>query len=178
MIPALLVLGAMLALLAVLWGWVSPLNAVLKEPPQSASWEPEVRIEAFRALTDPKEEAYLRSTLPGDEFRRRQRERIGLARECVKSISRGALIFVRVGQEARSSSDPEVARAGQELVSLALETRLNALIAQGYLWLKWILPTMTPCMLLKFRAYEEGLRHIERLLGRKQASNPDSCANP
>src|SRR5438309_7163972 len=90
MIPVLLIVGAMLALLAVLWGWVRPLRAVVKEPPQSESWESEVRIEAFRALTDPKEEAYLRRTLPDDEFRRRQRERIGLARECVRSISRNA----------------------------------------------------------------------------------------
>ncbi len=178
MISVVVITGAMLAVLAVIWALVRPLGAVLQGPEEGKSREGEVNMEAFRALIDPKAEAYLRSTLPPDEFRKRQRERIRLAYECVRNIAANALRLVSVGERARNSSDPEVARAGRELVSLAFQTRINAFVAQCYLLLKWIVPGMTRCVLLKFGSYEEGLQRTKRLLQQGQVSKPDAEAHP
>jgi len=101
MISTLVVVGAMLGLLAVLWALVPPLNALLRGPKEWGPGSSTANVDAFRALTDPKEEAYLRNNLPADEFRRLQKERIQLARECVRDIAGNALHLICIGETAR-----------------------------------------------------------------------------
>jgi hypothetical protein len=91
-------------------------------------------IEAFRNLVDPEEEAFLRSSLPPDQFRTIQRERAWAALSYVRTLSCIALEFSRFGQAARRSQDPHAAELGRQITAGAIRLRLGALEATGRLF--------------------------------------------
>jgi hypothetical protein len=99
-----------------------------------------VDLEAFRNLTDPEEERYLKEQLAPAEFRALQRERLRAALQYVRRASRNASILLRVGESARGSADPQVARAAGELVDGAVQLRMYALLAQGLLHARILVP--------------------------------------
>lgn len=99
-----------------------------------------VDLDAFRNLTDPAEEEFLRVSLPASEFRRIQRLRIRAALEYVDRAGHNAAILLRVGEAARLSQDPEIARAGSELANAAVRLRLYVLMVSAKLWLGLLLP--------------------------------------
>lgn len=99
-----------------------------------------VDLEAFRNLTDPEEEAYLKAQLAPTDFRVVQRERFRAARGYVQRVAHNASILLRVGEAARRSSDPEVGRAADELVASALELRMHALLAVALLRVRILFP--------------------------------------
>lgn len=100
-----------------------------------------VDIEAFRNLIDPEEESFLRRQLPGSEFRSIRRERMLAATEYVRAASFNASVLIRLGEAARHHRDPEIARAGQELVNTATQLRLYSLLALCKLWALILLPS-------------------------------------
>jgi len=87
-----------------------------------------VDLEAFRNLTDPTEEQFLREHLSEREFRTIQRERLRAAVEYVGGVSHNAGILLRLAQAARQSPDLKVAEAGQKLLDDALRLRLNSIL--------------------------------------------------
>ncbi len=99
-----------------------------------------VDIEAFRNLIDPAEERHLRTHLAGREFRRIQRRRLLAALEYVERAAGNAALLIRLGEAARSSSDPEVVRAGQRLADTALRMRIYALAIETRLYAALLLP--------------------------------------
>lgn len=99
-----------------------------------------VDIEAFRNLVDPAEERYLREQLAPREFRRVHRLRMLAAVEYVERAAANAAILIRVGEAARTSADPELARAGQRLADTALRVRVYALLAETKLYIAAVLP--------------------------------------
>jgi hypothetical protein len=99
-----------------------------------------VDIDAFRNLVDPEEEHFLRRQLSGREFRSVHRERMLAATEYVRAASYNASILMRLGEATRHHADPEIARAGQELVDSSIQLRLYALLALGRLWTVICLP--------------------------------------
>ncbi len=99
-----------------------------------------VDIEAFRNLVDPREENYLRTRLSTREFRTIQRERMLAATEYVRAASYNSGVLMRLGEATRHHADPEIARAGQELVNSATQLRLYSLLAMGKLWTLICLP--------------------------------------
>ncbi len=88
-------------------------------------------LEAFQNLVDPDEEAFLRSSLPADQFRTIKRERAWAALAYVRTLSHIALEFSRFGHAARHSPDPRLAELGRQIVSGAVSLRLRALEASG-----------------------------------------------
>jgi hypothetical protein len=100
----------------------------------------QVDIEAFRNLTDPAEEEFLRANLSPGEFRSIQRERLRVAVEYINSAAHNAAILLRVGELARQSSDPEIVHAGQQLLDSALRLRLYALLTTTRLYVGIALP--------------------------------------
>jgi hypothetical protein len=99
-----------------------------------------VDIQAFRNLTAPQEEEFLRNSLAPADFRSIRRERLRAALEYVFCVANNAAVLVRMGEEARRSSDPSVAEAGQKLVDSALRLRLYAFQAMAKLYLAMIFP--------------------------------------
>lgn len=99
-----------------------------------------VDLAAFRNLTDPAEEAFLRENLDAIDFRRVQRARMRAALEYVRRANDNAAVLLRLGELARSHAEADVARAGAELVDNAVRLRLYALLAQAVLLLRIALP--------------------------------------
>ena len=99
-----------------------------------------VDLEAFRNLTDPREEQYLRERLAAADFRAVQRERLRAALGYVRRAAHNASILLRVGEGARQNADPEIAKAADELVASALRLRIYTLLAVGLLHVRILLP--------------------------------------
>ncbi|MGH9670951.1 MAG: hypothetical protein ACRD3A_12675, partial [Terriglobales bacterium] len=83
-------------------------------------------LAAFRNLTDPREEEYLRTQLAPADFRAIHRERLRAALGYVRRAAHNASILLRLGEAARRNADPEIARAAGELAEGALKLRMYA----------------------------------------------------
>jgi len=99
-----------------------------------------VDLAAFRNLTDADEESFLRENLEPDDFRRVQRARMRAALEYVRRANHNAAVLLRLGELARTSPEAQVARAGAELADNAARLRMYALLAQGVLLVRIVLP--------------------------------------
>jgi hypothetical protein len=99
-----------------------------------------VDVDAFRNLTDPGEERYLRANLSGADFRKVHRARILAALEYVSCAAQNAAILMRIGDAARHSPNPSTAEAGEKLVDTAIRLRLYAFHAMAKLYLGLVLP--------------------------------------
>lgn len=139
MVPLLLVVAALAAVVLLLRAARGPGAAVdnLEELPGRTQ---PVDLAAFRNLIDDSEEEYLRVRLPRREFRRLQRERMRATLEYVQRVALNAAILLRLGESARTSPDPAVAQAAQELANRALRLRLHALLAEAKLRAGLLLP--------------------------------------
>jgi hypothetical protein len=98
-----------------------------------------IDIEAFRNLSDPDEDDYLRIRLAPRQFRMVRRERLRAMAAYVEAAGRNAGVLVRVGEAALGSGDARLTAPAQQLVNDALLLRRNATVAQAriYLALAW-----------------------------------------
>jgi len=99
-----------------------------------------VDLEAFRNLTDPAEERFLRERLKPAEFTTIQRERLRTAIEYVGGVSHNAGVLLSLGQSARENTDPLIAEAGRNLVDEALRLRLFSVLTISKLWVRYLFP--------------------------------------
>jgi hypothetical protein len=99
-----------------------------------------IDIEAFRNLTSPQEEEYLRRQLPVNEFRNIQRQRMRAAIAYIQQALQNAAILLRLGEAAQRSADPDLAAAGRRLVDTAIRMRLYAFFALLKLYLNLAFP--------------------------------------
>lgn len=99
-----------------------------------------VDLEAFRNLTDPAEERFLREHLEPADFKMIQRERLRTAIEYVGGVSHNAGVLLSLGQSARESTDPLVSDAGRSLVDEALRLRLFSVLTISKLWVRYLFP--------------------------------------
>ncbi|MGH9603045.1 MAG: hypothetical protein ACRD24_11730 [Terriglobales bacterium] len=155
----LLGLAAIGVLLRSLRGQVAAIQSVEELEGQTQP----IDLEAFRNLMDPAEQQYLREHVSGADFRRLERQRLRAARTYVRRAAHNAAVLVRLGEAARSSADPEVARAGQELVNSALRLRLNALIAESQLLIRMVLPAGRPSTAALLENYQGLIDRVARL---------------
>lgn len=134
----LVILGAVLALsFFVLGGFRAARTSRADELIRSIQ---PVDLEAFRNLTEPSEEEFLRSTLPPAAFRSLQRERLRAAIDYLAGVSHNAGILLQMGQVARRSQDPQVAEAGSRLTDDALRLRIYSMMAICKLGLRYAFP--------------------------------------
>ncbi|HTR65272.1 MAG TPA: hypothetical protein VMH85_05845 [Terriglobales bacterium] len=136
-----------------------------------------VDIQAFRNLTDPAEEEFLRQNLPPAEFKKVQRERLRAAVDYISCAAANAAILVRVGESARRSPVPEVAEAGEKLVDSAIRLRIYAFQALAKLYVAILFPAaqISPAGLAE--NYERMTR-VVFLLGRlRHSTGPASSAS-
>jgi hypothetical protein len=121
-----------------------------------------VDLLAFRNLTDPAEEEFLRSRLRGEVFRRIERERLRAALEYVERTAWNASVLLRMGEGLRHE-EPALAALGRDLASAALRLRLNALLAMGVLRLRIWLPGVHIPVQQLAHGYEELRDQFARL---------------
>jgi hypothetical protein len=99
-----------------------------------------IDLAAFRNLTSPQEEEYLRQQLPAREFRSIQRERMRAAIAYIQGALQNAAILLRLGEATQRSADPQLAAAGRKLVDTAIRMRLYAFFAVLKLYLNLAFP--------------------------------------
>jgi len=101
-----------------------------------------VDLAAFRNLTDPAEETFLRSHLPAKAFVRVQRQRMLAAVDYVQRVAWNTAVLIRLGELASAATQPEMVRAGMELKNAALGLRILALQAEGTLYVRAAFPNL------------------------------------
>jgi hypothetical protein len=138
-LPTIFVVLAFLALLLILH-IAKGHHATGGDLDQLASQLRSVDVDAFRNLTDEREEEYLRQHLPPGEFRGIQRERTLAAIEYIRCAAKNAAILIRLAEAARQNSDPAVAQAAERLLDNALGLRLYAFRVVPRLYLSVLLP--------------------------------------
>lgn len=124
MTTILIVLLVFLAVLLVTWqvkGHAPRVNS----PEDLRSQLRVIDIDAFRNLTDPCEDEFLRSHLSGPDYRKVRRSRLLATSAYISCVANNAAVLVRMGEEARRSSDASIAEAGVRLVNSALRLRLQ-----------------------------------------------------
>jgi hypothetical protein len=99
-----------------------------------------VDIDAFRNLTDPKEDEFLRVNLCPREFRTIQRERARSAMDYLRNTTHNAVFLLRLGEVAAQSADPRIALAGKQLIESALRLRAYALLSRAQLYVRMAFP--------------------------------------
>ena len=99
-----------------------------------------VDLDAFRNLTDPDEEEYLRTQLPASEFRTIERLRLRAAIDYLMGVSHNAALLLHFGQSARRSTDERVAEAARNLIDNALRLRLLSALAIAQLCIRIVFP--------------------------------------
>ncbi len=114
--------------------------AAISNPADLAGRIQPVDIRAFRNLTNPAEEDYLREKLAPADFRVVQRERLRAALAYISCAAGNAAVLVRVGEAARHSPDPSIAAAGEQLVETAIRLRIFAFQAMVKLRLGLLVP--------------------------------------
>lgn len=125
-----------------------------------------VDLEAFRNLTDPAEEQYLRDRLPPSEFHMIQRERLRAAIEYVGGVSHNAGVLLNLGQIARQNHHAPIAEAGRNLVDEALRLRLYSVLTISKLWMRFLFPDMVsqPSAIVdRYQHVAEGAIRLGRL---------------
>jgi hypothetical protein len=124
--------------------------------------------ELFRVVLDPAEERYLRQSLPPREFRLFQRKRITLALRWLHLVGENAAMLMKLGQLAKTGTDPELAREADDLIYGALRLRVNLLLAQPCLWLKWLSPGWASSLPAMRIPYGELLTYLGRVRQQRQ----------
>lgn len=149
---------------------VSRSRQISRSDRRSGQIEP-IDVEAFRNLTDPAEDEYLRLRLPASEFRAVRRQRLHAMAAYVRTAGRNAAVLVRIGQNAMLTEDPRAAEAARQLVDDASLLRKNVTIALFRIWVALAWPNSNFAAAPVLRGYER-LSGRAMLLGRLQ--NPST----
>jgi hypothetical protein len=96
-----------------------------------------IDMEAFRNLTNPAEDQFLRVRLPVAEFRKVRRARLRAMAAYVTVAGSNAAVLVAAGEAALASGDPRFLHPAEELVHQALLLRRNTTVA--LLRIQWAL---------------------------------------
>jgi len=130
--------------------------------------------EMFRVLLDPVEEQYLRRSLPPHEFRVFQRKRVALALHYLDLAGENAAMLMKLGQLARTEANPELAQEATDLIQSALRLRVNLMLAEPCLWLKWVFPGWPLSLPAVETPYVELLTYLSRIRHHRQWDLPRS----
>jgi hypothetical protein len=130
--------------------------------------------EMFRVLLDPAEERYLRQSLPAKEFRLFQRRRMALALRWLDLVGKNAAMLMKLGQLAKTEANPTLAREAADLIHGALRLRVNLMLAEPCIWLKWIFPGWTLALPAVEIPYNELLTYLSRIRQQRQWDLPRS----
>jgi hypothetical protein len=162
-----IVIGAVLSLFLV---W-EILRSGMPEIRSLDDWERkkhEVDLVALRILLEPSEERFLRESLSPVHFRRLQRARCRVTLRILQLVEDNAAMLIKLGHLARVGANPALAKEADELISRALRLRVNLLLVQAYLWLKWFFPGWMLSVPALEIPYEELLGYIGQIWSTRQ----------
>ncbi len=165
-----LVVAAVLAVVSLFYLGISQNFLVRSDATLAPRIQP-IDIEAFRNLMDPAEREYLRSRLPGGEFREVQRRRLVAMAAYVWTARQNAKTLIDISEGALSATDPRTAEAARQLIDNAIWLRRNAFIASCRIWAMWLWPDSGQAAVAILHGYER-LNGSAMLLGRLQ--NPST----
>lgn len=166
MMTILIICAAAVLIVSLLWIAVRGHGRSARTPEELLSALHPVDVSAFRTLTDPDEESYLRANLPPAEFRRLQRARLRAAAAYVSSTAHNAGVLLRLGEAGRLNPKPEIARAARELANGALELRIKSLGALMFLYARIVYPSSELRLSRMFDSYiqvRDGALRFSRL---------------
>lgn len=114
----------------------------------------QVDVLALSNLLDPAEDQFLRSALSHRQYQHVQRMRNRALIQYVAAIAYNAALVIRWSQLARAGS-PSAAldKLAQDVVNVAVEVRLYAIIALCVLWISLVFPGFRPDRLLPLQRY-------------------------
>ncbi|MGZ4817313.1 MAG: hypothetical protein ACXVZJ_01735 [Terriglobales bacterium] len=153
-----------LALTLAIRGAVRGFASAVTDPEQLFGRTIPIDVDAFRNLLRPEDDEYLRAHLPAYSFLRVRRSRFLAAYEYVRMIARNSAILVRLGQAARASSDAQVSQAAQQLIHLAIETRVYAFLAEAQLLIASFLPWWRPSLGAIVLVYPSTCSAVDRVI--------------
>lgn len=126
-----------------------------------------IDMEAFRNLTNPAEDDYLRLRLPPTEFRHVRRERLRAMAAYIQIAATNATVLVRAGEAALAGGDPRIVEAARQLVADALLLRRNTTVALARIYLALAWPSSEFAAVRVVDRYEQ-VSGTAMLLGRLQ----------
>ncbi len=168
MVSTLIILFASGLCLLLVWAVLHPGLPQIRSLDDWEGNKHEVDLDAFRLLLDPVEERYLRTSLPPPEFRAFQRRRLKLALGSLVLVGKNAVMLIKLGQLAKAGANPRLAQEAEELIRGALRLRVNLLLVQPCLWLKWIFPGWAMSAPAFVLPYEELLSYLNRIRQQRQ----------
>ncbi len=178
MVSTITILLASILSLYLVWTALRPAVPQIKSLEDWEAKKHDVDPEMFRVLLDPAEEQYLRQSLPSDEFRRFQRVRMALALRCLHLVGQNAGMLMKLGHLAKTEGNPTLAREAADLIHGALRLRVNLMLAEPCIWLKWMLPGWPSALPLSLPAvelpYQELLTYLNRMRQEQQWDLPRS----
>jgi hypothetical protein len=168
MVSTIIILLASVLSLSLVWTVFRPGLPQIKS---LEDWEANKRAvdpELFRILLDPAEERYLRQSLPSHEFRIFQRKRIALALRWLDLVGKNSAMLLKLGQLAKIEANPRLAKEADDLIHGALRLRVNLMLAQPCLRLKWLFPGWELSLPAVELPYEEVLTYLARIRQQRQ----------
>ena len=168
MVSTLTILFASGFCLLLVWAILRPGLCQIRSLDDWEAKKHEVNLAAFRVLLDPAEEQYLRTSLPPAEFRIFQRRRLVLALRSLNLVGKNAIMLIKLGQLAKVGANARLAQEAEELIYGAFRLRVNLLLVQPCLGLKWCFPGWAWSVPGFALPYEELLRYLNLLRQRRQ----------
>jgi len=153
-----------LAFILVLRQAVRGLVADIADPEQLLRRTQPIDVAAFSNLLRTQDDDYLRERLPFHAFARVRRSRCLAALEYVRTIAQNSAILVRLGQAARTNEDARVRVAAEQLVRLAVQTRVYALAAEVQLIAASLVPWWRPTLGVVVRAYPSTCSAVDSIV--------------
>jgi len=101
-----------------------------------------VDIDAFRNLTDFTEDKFLQAHLPRCTYRKIQRQRLRAILAYVSCVADNTAVLIKMGEEARRSSEASIVEAGTKLVNNALRLRLQTFQVKTRIYAQIVHPGM------------------------------------
>lgn len=173
MISALAILLLLIALSFSIWH----LRKSARNKPADGSFfngkQNEIDVEILSLLLSREEDDYLRESLSDGEFRRTKRQRVSLAWKYLDLIGKNSRHLIQIVESARSSNDPQVARAANDLLQMAFRVRMNLPIVQLSLLTEWLWPTLRLHTPLKIDRYREIVKTAVFILQRLEGARSE-----
>jgi len=163
MIFLLIFFAVAVAALAFFWTVVRGRSRAVADWEELPSLTEPVDLAAFRNLTDPEEDAWLRHELPRQDYLAVRRERLAATEDYLARTSRNAAILVGLGQAAMASGDPSLANAGRQLVGTAVWTRIYTAQALARVRAARLFPAATAGLPQAADQYQRLLDRVDRV---------------
>lgn len=161
MVSAILVLGLATTTLLLAWSLLGRKSPPCKPADRDKNRQ-DVDIQILRSLLDRNEFHYLHDSLSPKDFHNLLRRRIDLTLEILRVVEENANRLTGVEQFAMAKSNSGLPPHNDELLSGAVQLRLNLLLARFCLRLEWLFPSWSFVLPEWIKPYRHLLNSLEQ----------------